>query len=127
MDSAPRSFDCSRPDDPLARPHAPEPHTAAHSRPQTTMSSSIPPLPAHIQTVLITGSGGYVGREVGSLLLARYPSIKLILTDVREPAPIGASECVAADLSDEKDVEQLLKGRAIDAVGPGTACRVRAD
>ncbi|KAL8292341.1 hypothetical protein RQP46_001807 [Phenoliferia psychrophenolica] len=77
---------------------------------------TIATLPAHISTLLVTGAGGYVGREVASLLLARYPTLKLVLTDVRAPEPIGSSESIAADLSEETDVAKLFSGRTIDAI-----------
>ena len=77
---------------------------------------NIPALPAHVSTVLISGAGGYVGREVAALLLARYPALRLVLTDIRTPEPIGTSESIAADLSSLDDVAKLFEGRQIDAV-----------
>ena len=82
------------------------------------MSQTIPMLPSHIKTLLITGAGGYVGREVASLLCSRYSALKLVLTDVRAPTPSGQSESVAADLSEEAEVVSLFSGRQIDAVSP---------
>lgn len=73
-------------------------------------------LPAHVSTVLIAGAGGYVGREVAAVLLSRYPALKLVLTDIRAPLPLGSSSCVAADLSSPEDVAKLFSNAQIDAV-----------
>lgn len=74
-------------------------------------------LPAYVSTVLITGAGGYVGREVATLLLSRYPDLNLVLTDIRAPLPLGSSTSVAADLSSPEDVAKLFSTAQIDAVG----------
>jgi nucleoside-diphosphate-sugar epimerase len=78
-------------------------------------------LPSHVKTILLTGAGGFVGRELVRLLLDRFPDVSLIATDVGTPPDYGISDknrllCVAANLCDKNEVEQLFDGKRIQAV-----------
>jgi nucleoside-diphosphate-sugar epimerase len=78
-------------------------------------------LPSHVKTILLTGAGGFVGRELVQLLLNRFPDISLIATDVGTPPGHGVTDenrllCVAANLCDKTEVEKLFEGKRIQAV-----------
>ncbi|KAI5477716.1 hypothetical protein MNV49_005999 [Pseudohyphozyma bogoriensis] len=76
-----------------------------------------PSLPSWVKTILITGAGGFVGQKVAEVILARYPNVQLVLTDVRAPASLGPkTTSVAADLCDKEQVERLFKNYQVDAV-----------
>jgi len=72
-----------------------------------------------MQTVLITGAGGFVGQTLAKKLLSSYPDVKLILADVSAPNnPDPGSDqvkSVAADLTDPSACDLLLEGKP-DAV-----------
>lgn len=88
--------------------------------------STIPILPAHISTVLITGAGGYVGREVALLLLERYPTLNLVLTDLKAPLPVGNAKLLAADLCQSGEVDKIFQEHTIDAVSfPMRMCQLK--
>ncbi|KAJ9094827.1 hypothetical protein QFC20_006805 [Naganishia adeliensis] len=78
-------------------------------------------LPSHVKTILLTGAGGFVGRELVRLLLDRFPDVSLIATDVGAPPDHGIADknrllCVAANLCDKSEVEKLFYGKRIQAV-----------
>lgn len=78
-------------------------------------------LPSHVKTILLTGAGGFVGRELVRLLLDRFPDVSLIATDVGTPPDYEIFDknrllCVAANLCDKNEVEQLFDGKRIQAV-----------
>ena len=78
-------------------------------------------LPSHVKTILLTGAGGFVGRELVRLLLDKFPDVSLIATDVGVPPNHGVTAlarltCVAANLCDKKEVEGLFAGKQVQAV-----------
>lgn len=78
-------------------------------------------LPSHVKTILLTGAGGFVGRELVRLLLDKFPDVSLIATDVGVPPNHGITDsarltCVAANLCDKKEVEGLFAGKQVQAV-----------
>lgn len=78
-------------------------------------------LPSHVKTILLTGAGGFVGRELVRLLLDRFPDVSLIATDVGTPPDHDIADknrllCVAANLCDKSEVEKLFDGKRIQAV-----------
>lgn len=73
-------------------------------------------LPAHVETVLLTGAGGFVGREVTKLMLELYPTLRIITTDILEPPRFtddSRLRCVKADLGDEAQIESLFAGEKV--------------
>lgn len=84
--------------------------------------TTYPALPTHVRTVLFTGSGGWVGNQVAQHVFNRYPSLKLVLADLRPPPlPVGEGseqrcESVGADLCDTNEVKKLFEGRDVDLV-----------
>lgn len=73
-------------------------------------------LPAHIRTVLLTGAGGFVGREVTKLMLDLYPTLRIIATDIVEPPRATADKrlrVVKADLGDEAQIAGLFEGEEV--------------
>jgi len=79
---------------------------------------SVPTLPAHLKTVLITGAGGFVGDRLTTYLLENYPDLKLILTDIRAPRERAGGKTVslAADLGKPGDVAALFAQGRVDGV-----------
>ncbi|KAL1405533.1 hypothetical protein Q8F55_009171 [Vanrija albida] len=77
-------------------------------------------LPAHVQTVLLTGANGFVGREVTKLLLELYPSLRVITTDIVEPPRYVDDEkrlrVVQADLGKPDELAKLFEGEKIGGV-----------
>ena len=77
--------------------------------------------PAHIKTVLITGAGGFIGRQLVQLFLSTCPQLSLITTDVSAPPKYGVEDeerliSVAADLGDKAQVEKLFRYRPVQGV-----------
>jgi len=66
-----------------------------------------------MNTILITGAGGFVGQTLASKLLSVYPNANLILADIAEPKnPQPSSsrvKCVASDLTDVSACNTLLE------------------
>ncbi|EJU05678.1 NADP-binding protein [Dacryopinax primogenitus] len=79
---------------------------------------SVPVLPAHLKTILITGAGGFLGDRIVTYLLTHYPDIKLVICDIKAPAerPGGRVTSVGADLTDPKEAEKLFSYGKIDGV-----------
>lgn len=78
-------------------------------------------LPSHIKTILITGAGGFVGRELVQLLIKVRPDLALVTTDIKPPPTYGIQDAnkliaVGCDLGDRTQVEGLFKGRRIQGV-----------
>lgn len=70
--------------------------------------------PEHIESVLVTGAGGFVGRELVKLLLDKCPRLRLITTDIHRPPTYGVEDearlvAVAADLGEKDQVASLFK------------------
>jgi uronate dehydrogenase len=66
-----------------------------------------------IETVLITGAAGDIGRRLRSLLAGVYPRLRL--SDVKTPPDVAAEEIfVPADLADMAQVERAVAG--VDAI-----------
>ena len=64
---------------------------------------------ARVETVLITGAAGDVGRRLQALLAGVYPNLRL--SDVRTPADLaGEATFVPADLADMAQVERAVAG-----------------
>jgi uronate dehydrogenase len=62
-----------------------------------------------MKSVLITGAAGDVGTRLRKLLKGVYPELRI--SDLREPADLGADEhFVAADLADYAQVETIVAG-----------------
>ncbi|BEJ11115.1 hypothetical protein CspHIS471_0105370 [Cutaneotrichosporon sp. HIS471] len=73
-------------------------------------------LPEHIETVLLTGAGGFVGREVTQLMLDLYPTLRIITTDIIEPPRLTDDprlRVVKADLGDTAQIEALFEGEKV--------------
>lgn len=73
-------------------------------------------LPSHIETVLLTGAGGFVGREITKLMLELYPKLRIITTDIVEPPRLTEDSrlrVVKADLGKETDIESLFKDEKV--------------
>ncbi|KAM0755428.1 NAD(P)-binding protein [Meredithblackwellia eburnea MCA 4105] len=80
-------------------------------------SVDIPDLPSHVKHVLVTGGGGYVGREVAKLLQTKFGSaLKITLADLNAPQPLGNAQTVSGDLSDPSQVAKLFEGEQVDAI-----------
>ncbi|KAM0745880.1 NAD(P)-binding protein [Meredithblackwellia eburnea MCA 4105] len=78
---------------------------------------SLPTLPNHIKTVLITGARGYVGREVAKVLLEQYPGkLDIVLTDLEIPDALEGTTTVAADLCEKDQVQILFTKWKFDAI-----------
>lgn len=111
-------MDCinSHPGSGQAGHRAASPLSPASTTPHSSMP--IPTLPSTIQRVLITGAGGYVGAEVAKQLLVDYPTLELLLADLRAPSlGLGSrTGSVAVDLCDVLQVGKLFEGRGVDAV-----------
>lgn len=76
-------------------------------------------LPSHVETVLITGAGGFVGAQLTQLLLDLFPKVKIITTDIVEPPRLTSDErlkVVKADLGDIKQVQGLFEGQKIGGI-----------
>lgn len=93
-------------------------------------------LPAHVQTVLLTGANGkphrgvarapltlapgFVGREVTKLLLELYPNLRIITTDIVAPPRYVDDEkrlrVVQADLGKAEDLAKLFEGEKVGGV-----------
>ncbi|CED85198.1 Putative NAD-dependent epimerases [Phaffia rhodozyma] len=90
------------------------------------MSAAVYPkvtLPSHVQTILITGAGGFVGQQLLISLSESFPNINFIITDVRAPSiPASIDQfkqriaSLGADLSNKDEVKNLFEGRQIDAI-----------
>lgn len=85
------------------------------------MSPSALALPPHVKVILITGAGGFVGRELTQLILDSFSDVSLITTDIQAPPTFGITDVnrlrpIAADLSDAKQIEELLAGQRVQAV-----------
>jgi uronate dehydrogenase len=62
-----------------------------------------------METVLITGAAGDIGRRLRALLKGIYPQLRL--SDVKTPADLAAGETfVKADLADMAEVENAVAG-----------------
>ncbi|MEQ1649962.1 MAG: NAD(P)-dependent oxidoreductase [Hyphomicrobiaceae bacterium] len=61
-----------------------------------------------MQTVLLTGAGGDVGKRITPLLKAVYP--KVILSDMTKPSDLMGCEFRLAELSDRAAVEKTVAG-----------------
>jgi nucleoside-diphosphate-sugar epimerase len=77
--------------------------------------------PSHFKTILVTGAGGFVGRQLVQLLLSSAPGITLITTDVSTPPNYGVQDegtllCLAADLGNKEQVKGLFQHRPIEGV-----------
>jgi FlaA1/EpsC-like NDP-sugar epimerase len=102
----------------------PNPSYLTDRTPTTTMSTTttLPfTLPPHVRTILITGAGGYVGQRLTRLILAAFPHVSLITTDVRPPPTFGVHDenrliSVAADLGNKDDLARLFEGRRVQGV-----------
>jgi len=79
---------------------------------------SVPVLPKHLKTVLITGAGGFVGDRLTTYLLTHYADIKLILCDIRAPPsrPGGRVTCIGADLTNPTEATKLFEHGRVDGV-----------
>ncbi|OCL09499.1 NAD-dependent epimerase/dehydratase-like protein [Glonium stellatum] len=66
-----------------------------------------------MNTILITGAGGFVGQTLASKLLSVYPEANLILADITEPnnpqPKSSRVKCVASDLTDSSACNVLLQ------------------
>ncbi len=65
--------------------------------------------------ILITGANGFVGQKLAAAILSAPPfaEARLVLTDLKPPADLTASDgtrFVAADLCDEKQLDDLFDG-----------------
>lgn len=76
-----------------------------------------------LQTVLITGAGGFVGQRLLLSLLERFPDLNIVLTDIAAPkiprSLHGKADQIvslAADLTEPKDLAKVFAGRRIDSV-----------
>jgi hypothetical protein len=73
-----------------------------------------------LQTLLLTGAGGFVGQELLRTLLELYPNLSIIATDIRPPSiPNNEHDRVtslAADLGDESSLASLFEGKKVDGV-----------
>jgi uronate dehydrogenase len=62
-----------------------------------------------MNTILITGAAGDIGRRLRKLLKGTYPHIRS--SDIRKPADLTADESfIAADLADYAQVEKIVAG-----------------
>ncbi|KAL7421499.1 hypothetical protein Q5752_003268 [Cryptotrichosporon argae] len=75
-------------------------------------------LPAHVNTVLITGAGGFVGQKLTALLLDLYPALRIITTDLHAPPRLDDARqvCVGADLGKPAEVARLFEGETVGGV-----------
>ncbi|RSH80722.1 hypothetical protein EHS25_007058 [Saitozyma podzolica] len=71
-------------------------------------------LPSHVKTILITGAGGFVGQKLTELLLERFPSLRIITTDIIEPPTFTSDKSrlrvVKADLGDASQLNGIMSG-----------------
>lgn len=81
----------------------------------------VDPFPS--QTIIITGSGGFVGQRLLLSLLHHYPTLNIVLTDISAPRiPVSLQDkkhqitSIAGDLSKEEDLKKLFDGRSVDLV-----------
>ncbi|WWC70490.1 uncharacterized protein I206_104441 [Kwoniella pini CBS 10737] len=75
-------------------------------------------IPSFVETVLVTGAGGFVGQKLVIQLLKLYPNIKIIATDIIEPPNHGVTDSsklktIKADLGKPNELAGIFEGEKI--------------
>ncbi|WWC61570.1 uncharacterized protein I303_104154 [Kwoniella dejecticola CBS 10117] len=75
-------------------------------------------IPSFVETVLVTGAGGFVGQKLVIQLLNLYPNIKVIATDIVEPPNHGITDkaklrTIKADLGKPAELAGIFEGEKI--------------
>ncbi|WWD02683.1 hypothetical protein V865_000724 [Kwoniella europaea PYCC6329] len=78
-------------------------------------------LPSFVETVLVTGAGGFVGQKLVLLLLKLYPNLRIIATDIIEPPNHGITDTkrlrnVKADLGKPDELKGVFDGEKVGGV-----------
>ncbi|WRT66073.1 uncharacterized protein IL334_003025 [Kwoniella shivajii] len=78
-------------------------------------------LPSFVETVLVTGAGGFIGQKLVLLLLKLYPNLRIIATDIIEPPNHGNTDSkklrnVKADLGKPDQLAGIFENEKVGGV-----------